>query len=78
MNQRDEYIGRAINVAARLQGAIKQKDRTPAGKLLISKNSYASLGLSKTPKYAGKLVDRLLANVAGGEHYQVRKIIISK
>jgi class 3 adenylate cyclase len=78
MNQRDEYIGRALNVAARLQSAIKQKDKTPAGKLLISKNSFASLGLAKTRKYAGKLVDRLLANVAGGEHYQVRKIVIRK
>ena len=78
MNQRDEYIGRAINVASRLQSAIKQKDKTPAGKLLISKNSYASLGLANSQKYAGKLVERILANVAGGEHYQVRQIVIYK
>jgi len=78
MNQRDEYVGRALNVAARLQGAIKQKDKTPAGKLLISKNSFAALSLAQTPRYSGKLVDRLLRNVAGGEHYQVQKIVICK
>jgi hypothetical protein len=78
MNQRDEYIGRSLNVAARLQSAITQKDKTPAGKLLISKNAFAALGLGKTPKYTGKLVERRLKNVAGGECYQVRKIIICK
>jgi len=78
MNQRAEYIGRALNVAARLQTAIKQKDKAPEGKLLISKNAFVSLRLSGIKKYAGKLVERELRNISGGEHYQARKIIVYK
>ena len=29
MNQRDEYVGRALNVAHRLQDAVKDKERHP-------------------------------------------------
>lgn len=76
MNQRREYIGRALNVAARLQDAIKQKDQQPAGKLLISKNAFASLRLSNSERYSGKVVDRELRNIFGGEQYQARKIVI--
>jgi class 3 adenylate cyclase len=76
MTNQEEYIGRALNVAARLQAAIKQKDGAPAGKLLISTNAFTALGLNSIPKYAGKTVTRTLANVAGGERYRVRKIVI--
>jgi class 3 adenylate cyclase len=75
MNGQSEYIGRALNVASRLQGAIVQKDKRPAGKLLISKNAYADLGLGAT-EFEGKLVKRTLAKVAGGEAYEARKITI--
>jgi len=78
MNRKREYIGRPLNVAARLQDAIKQRDAAPHGKLLISKNAFSNLGLSKSPKYAGKLVGRALRNISGGERYQARKIVILK
>jgi class 3 adenylate cyclase len=76
MNQHAEYIGRPLNVAARLQGSIKQKDSSPEGKLLISKNAYVRLGIDKLGGYTGKLVSRKLSNIAGGENYQVRKIVL--
>jgi class 3 adenylate cyclase len=78
MNNRHEYLGRPLNVASRLQGAIRQKDKKPEGKLLASKSAYAHLGLSKTKKYAGKLVERELRNVFQGQNYQARKIVLHK
>ena len=78
MNQRAEYVGRPLNIAARLQGALKQKDKSPHGKLLISKNAFARLKLPSTGKLAGKLVTRELHNISGGSNYQARKIVICR
>ena len=77
MNQRVEYVGRALNVAARLQAAVKQEYKKPEGKLLISKNAFVSLRLSNIRKYQGKLVERELRNISDGKKYQARKIIVS-
>lgn len=77
MNQREEFIGRALNVAARLQGAIKQKDKKPEGTMLLSKNAFAKLKLSSTA-FRSTLVERELRNVSGGEQYQVRKIALRR
>ena len=74
MNTKAEYIGRALNVASRLQGAVKDVDAKPLDKVLISKNSYELLQLDKNNRTKGKLIACNLRNVAGGEKYQVRII----
>jgi class 3 adenylate cyclase len=76
MNTRDEYIGRALNVASRLQSAVKECDRNPADKLLISKNAYARLRLGASKVTEGGLAYCTLRNVAGGQRQQVRKITV--
>ena len=76
MNSRPEYIGRPLNLANRLQGAIGQKDKEPEGKVLISKSAHVHLRLSASRKYAGRLVERNLRNVIGGQNYQARKIVL--
>jgi class 3 adenylate cyclase len=70
MNRREEYVGRAINVAARLQSAVKQQEGTPPGTLLITKNAFARLRLKRETE----LVRCKLANVAGGDDYHVHKM----
>jgi len=70
MNRRTEYVGRAINVAARLQSATKAQDERAEGLLLVSPNASTNLGLNKR----GPLVECKLANVAGGTQYRARKI----
>ncbi len=37
MNEQMEYVGRALNVACRLQGSIKDKDKSPQYKAIITK-----------------------------------------
>ena len=37
MNNKDEYVGRAINIACRLQSQIKDNDKSPENKMLMSK-----------------------------------------
>lgn len=74
MNNLDEYIGRPLNVAARLQGAIKEVCTRPEGKLLMSKSSHRILAFDKIPKYAGQLIEVNLRNIAVGNGYQARLI----
>jgi len=41
MNYQAEYIGRPLNIAARLQSKVKDVDKSPAYKALVSKRTYA-------------------------------------
>ena len=43
MNGRGEYVGRALNVATRLQAATKDLSEAPGYTILFSKHSYSSL-----------------------------------
>ncbi|MGA8871041.1 MAG: hypothetical protein WB460_07880 [Candidatus Acidiferrales bacterium] len=74
MNTR-EYIGRPLNIASRLQGAIKEKDGNPAYKVLLSKSSFNALGIDET-KYKTKRVTRTLRNIQGGRKYACVKLIL--
>lgn len=76
MDGRDEYIGRALNIATRLQTAIKEKDKCPEGKLLISKPAYAKLRMGKLEINRGNIVTLKLRNIAGGDAYLARKILV--
>jgi class 3 adenylate cyclase len=78
MNNKAEYIGRALNLAVRLQSAVKDCDKDPTDRLLISKNAYAHLKLGRTKATVGALAECNLRGVAGGEKYQARKIVILK
>ena len=69
---RTEYIGRPLNVASRLQGAIKDRDRHPAYKVLFSKHTYSDLAI---PRDSGKVeqVKRSLRNIQGGRPLEFMK-----
>jgi class 3 adenylate cyclase len=77
MNGRDEFVGRPINVACRLQSAIKDKDKRPGNKILISKHLYESIKADLKPKRFGE-VRRKLRNIAGGMDISCMKADILK
>jgi class 3 adenylate cyclase len=75
MNNKREYVGRAINVACRLQGAIKDKDKSPQYKALITKPLYESIRHSVNELEHYK-VKRKLRNIAGGEEVHCVKLYL--
>jgi class 3 adenylate cyclase len=78
MNESDEYFGRALNVAARLQGAARTLD-SPQGKLLLSRNAFDKLrllGLKKTFPATSVRVD--LRNLFDGDSYSAKVIVLHK
>jgi class 3 adenylate cyclase len=74
MNQTTEYIGRPLNVAARLQSAIKDNDPKPGGKVLMSKNVFAGMRQALKPIYKVKTAKRKLRNIAGADEYICKKL----
>jgi class 3 adenylate cyclase len=70
-----EYIGRALNVASRLQGAVKQKDDNPAYKVLFSNPSFKALRLSHAFR-PSKTVTCTLRNIQGGNKYSCVKMTL--
>jgi class 3 adenylate cyclase len=78
MMERTEYVGRALNVASRLQSAIKDKDNHPAYKCLISKPAFTGLGLPRTEwsKYKVTPVKRALRNIQGGGEFRCMKLCL--
>jgi class 3 adenylate cyclase len=73
MLERSEYIGRPLNVASRLQSAIKDNDKRPAYKVLFSKHCFHTLGLGDGTLPA-EPVKRKLRNLLGGDNYHCMKL----
>ena len=76
MNGRKEYVGRPLNVAGRLQGAIGQRDEKPQNKGLVSKNLFAIFSDQRKIKreYRVRTVKRRLKNISEGENYRCLKV----
>lgn len=68
-----EYIGRALNVACRLQSAVKAGDGPPAYKALAS-NTVFNLYLSSAAEYEVSEASRNLRNIRGGKDFRCREI----
>jgi hypothetical protein len=69
-----EYIGRALNIACRLQASIKDRDDSPAYKALVSNaayNMYFSAAVSRVKVWK---VRRKLRNIRGGSDFHCKKI----
>lgn len=69
-----EYVGRAINVAARLQSAVKALGGQIPGTALLSINAYDRLGMN----VESEEVECNLRNVLGGERYRARRIHLAE
>lgn len=75
---KEEYIGRALNVAGRLQTAIKDKDLNPQNKILMTKNLYSSIGTDEVDEFPVSDVTRSLRNISDGKNFQCKKITLLK
>lgn len=73
-----EYVGRPLNVASRLQAAIKDRDDHPAYKCLLSRHAYLDLSLSRELKHKlrRKHVRRTMRNIQGGQSYRCVKLTL--
>lgn len=67
-----------LNVASRLQGAIKDKDKSPQGKVLMTRSMYASIPTGVKHNYKASEVERNLRNIAGGGNYKAVKLDLFK
>jgi hypothetical protein len=68
-----EYIGRALNVACRLQSSVKEKGGSPAYKALVS-NAVFNGYFSSVPNVQVRRTKRTLRNIRGGADFRCRKI----
>ena len=75
MAGRIEYVGRPLNIACRLQSAIKDKDRNPAYKVLISRHAFRRMFRNRK-QYKPQYVRRKLRNIRGGDNYYCVKLKI--
>jgi hypothetical protein len=71
MNNQKEYIGRAINVAARLQSETKNLSAGPSYQALISKNAFYSPPPTKRIPVENEKAN--LRNISGGKDYECRR-----
>ena len=73
MDGHQEYVGRAINVACRLQAALKDKGASPAYSALISNRVYKEYFADTTPHQVRK-VTRRLRNINDGAEFECRRL----
>lgn len=80
MNKQKEYIGRPLNIAARLQGSIKDKDKKPQYKALVSNNVFNNFHFEERAEIKTNFtvmnVKRVLRNISGGSSYLCKKITL--
>jgi hypothetical protein len=74
MYGQQEYIGRALNVACRLQASIKDKDHSPAYKALVSNAAYIKYFSAAAVGVKLWKVKRKLRNIRGGAYFRCIKI----
>jgi class 3 adenylate cyclase len=73
MYGRQEYVGRAINVACRLQASLKDKGASPAYSALVSNRVYEDYFSETNPQRVSK-VTRNLRNINGGSEFACRRL----
>ena len=72
---RPEWVGRAINVACRLQSAIKDNDHEPEYKALLSKHLYEKFRSDFTVLHPVKAT-RSLRNIGRGPKFECMKVTL--
>jgi len=75
LSGRLEYIGRAINVACRLQGSIRDDDGKPQYKVLMTKSVYNQIK-EDISDLQPKNAQRTLRNIAGDKAINCMKVSI--
>ena len=71
-----EYIGRALNVAGRLQTVIKDKDSNPQNKILMTRNLFSTIGADEADDFEVTDVTRSLRNISGCKSFRCKKVAL--
>jgi hypothetical protein len=76
MDRKTEYVGRSLNIAARLQGSVGEEDEKPQNKGLVSKNLFATFTDKRKIRrnYTVYTVVRQLKNISSGKDYRCLKV----
>ena len=75
MNEREEYVGRALNIACRLQNAVKDKEpHRDCYKALISARLYNERFAKVSTTYKVESTTCALRNIQGGSGFACRQI----
>jgi hypothetical protein len=75
MNEREEYVGRALNIACRLQNAAKEREaRSGCYKALVSSRLYNERFSQMKLTYKVEPATCSLRNISGGNAFACRKI----
>jgi class 3 adenylate cyclase len=77
MMETDEYVGRAINIASRLQGAIEDTDILTGYRVMISNSLFQSME-TELDNFHPELVKRKLKNIVRGGEFQCYRLSISE
>lgn len=77
MLERIEYIGRSLNVAARLQSTLKESDPSPAYKVLISMPAFTAIGLPPN-LWKTSVEKHALRNIRAGNERQCVKLYLKE
>jgi len=77
MMEMDEYVGRAINIASRLQGAIADTDILTGYRVMISNSLFQSMD-KELDSFHPELVKRKLKNIVRGGEFQCYRLSISE
>ncbi len=74
MNKREEYVGRALNIARRLQNAVKNIEPSPGYKALVSASLCNECFGQLSVPYKVEFATCPLRNILGGSGFACRKI----
>jgi class 3 adenylate cyclase len=75
MNERDEYVGRALNIACRLQSAAKEKEPHPdCYKALVSARLFNERLATSSMRYQVEAATCSLRNILSGSGFACRRI----
>lgn len=72
LSNENEFVGRALNIACRLQNAVKDKGTSPEFRVLVSNQVY-NFYFKKLPGLKAFRVTRVLRNIRNGEQYRCVK-----
>lgn len=75
MLKNEEYVGRALNIACRLQGAIKEIDINSGYRAFLSQTAYNMLK-NEANSYYPDSTERLLKNISPSPDFQCIRLVI--
>jgi hypothetical protein len=77
INDNEEYVGRAINLACRLQGVIHELDIKEGYRVFVSHRLYNKLQDNFT-EYSPDATEKPLKNIIGGHPFRCYRLLVSE